>query len=44
MRILLFGMAALLTVAVAADLATIQPNEVAAQVAAKGAHPVIIHV
>lgn len=44
MRTLLFCMAALLTVAVAADLATIQPNEVAAQVAVKGTHPVIIHV
>jgi thiosulfate/3-mercaptopyruvate sulfurtransferase len=44
MRILLFGMAALLTIAVAADLGTIQPNEVAARVAAKGAHPIIIHV
>jgi thiosulfate/3-mercaptopyruvate sulfurtransferase len=44
MRILLFGMAALLTVAVGADLATIQPSEVAAQVAAKGTRSVIVHV
>ena len=44
MRILIFGLGALLTVCLAADLALIQPNEVAARLAAKGAQPAVFQV
>jgi rhodanese-related sulfurtransferase len=44
MRALVFSVAAILTAALAADLATIQPAEVAAQLAVKGAHPAILFV
>lgn len=44
MRILVVGIALVLTVGLAADLALIQPNEVAAQVAAAGTHPAIFQV
>ncbi len=44
MRALVFSIAVLLTAGVAADLALIQPNEVAAQLAANGAHPAIFQV
>ena len=44
MRTVIFGIAALLTIGLAADLALIQPGEVAAQLAAKGAHPAIFQV
>ena len=44
MRILILGAAVLLTAGLAADLALVQPNEVAAQLAAKGPHPAILQV
>ena len=44
MRTVIFGTVALLTVGLAAELALIQPGEVAAQLAAKGTHPVIVQV
>jgi rhodanese-related sulfurtransferase len=44
MRILILGAAVLLTAGIAAELALIQPNEVSAQVTAKGPHPVILQV
>ena len=44
MRTVIFGTVALLTVGLAAELALIQPGEVAAQLAAKGTHPAIFQV
>jgi thiosulfate/3-mercaptopyruvate sulfurtransferase len=44
MRTLVVGIAVVLTAGLAADLALIQPNEVAAQLAAKGTHPAIFQV
>jgi rhodanese-related sulfurtransferase len=44
MRALVFSIAVLLTAGVAADLALIQPNQVAAQLAAKDTRPVIFQV
>jgi thiosulfate/3-mercaptopyruvate sulfurtransferase len=44
MRSVIFGIAVLVTAALAADLASIQPNEVAGQLAAKRTHPTIIQV
>jgi rhodanese-related sulfurtransferase len=44
MKTLVVGIAAVLTAGFAADLALIQPNEVAAQLAAKGTHPAIFQV
>ena len=44
MKTLICGIVVLLTTALAADLAVIQPGEVAAQLAAKGTHPVIVQV
>jgi len=44
MRALVFSIAVLLTASVAADLALIQPNQVAAQLAAKDTRPVIFQV
>ena len=44
MRTVIFGIAALLTIGLAADLALIQPDEVVAQLAAKGPHPAIFQV
>jgi rhodanese-related sulfurtransferase len=44
MRILILGAAVLLTAGLAADLALVQPNEVSAQLAAKGPHPAIFQV
>jgi rhodanese-related sulfurtransferase len=40
----MIGMAALLTVGLAAEMALIQPGELAAQLAAKGARPAIFQV
>ena len=44
MRALFFGMAVLVTAALAADLASIQPSEVAAQLASKDKHATILQV
>ena len=44
MRVLMIGMAALLAVGLAAEMALIQPGELAAQLATRGAHPVIFQV
>ena len=44
MRALMIGTAALLAVGLAAELALIQPGELAAQLAAKGSHPAIFQV
>jgi thiosulfate/3-mercaptopyruvate sulfurtransferase len=44
MRVLLIGIVALLAVGLAAEMALIQPGELAAQLAAKGARPAIFHV
>src|ERR1035438_901532 len=44
MRVLIIGVAALLAVGLAAELALIQPADLAAQLAAKGASPAIFHV
>jgi hypothetical protein len=44
MRTLIFGAAVLLTAGLAAGLELIQPNELAAQLAAKGAHPAVFQV
>ncbi|MGA2195567.1 MAG: rhodanese-like domain-containing protein [Bryobacteraceae bacterium] len=44
MRVLMIGVAAMLAVGLAAELALIQPEDVAARLAAKGAGPVIFHV
>ena len=44
MKTLICGIVVLLTTALAADLAVIQPGEVAAQLAAKGTHPAIFQV
>ena len=44
MKTLAAGIAVLALVALAADLALIQPQEAAAQLAAKGTHPVVIQV
>lgn len=44
MRIPIFGAAVLLTAGLAADLALVQPKEVAAQVAVKGTHAAIFQV
>ncbi len=44
MKTLLFGIAVLMTAALAADLATIEPRELAGQLAAKRTHPTIIQV
>ncbi|MEI9975636.1 MAG: hypothetical protein WDO73_28375 [Ignavibacteriota bacterium] len=44
MRTLVLGLAVVLTAGLAADLALIQPNELAAQLAAKGSHPAVIQV
>ena len=44
MKTLTFGIAVLLATALGADLALIQPAEVAAQLAAKGTHPAIFQV
>jgi rhodanese-related sulfurtransferase len=44
MRVLFIGVAALLAVGLAAELALIQPGEVAAQLATKGVAPVLFHV
>jgi len=44
MRPLILGIAVVLTAAPAADVSLVQPNEVAAQLAAKGAHPAVFYV
>jgi thiosulfate/3-mercaptopyruvate sulfurtransferase len=44
MRPLVFGIAVILTAALAADLVLIQPNEVAAQLGSKDRHAVILQV
>jgi len=44
MRILILGAAVLLTAGLAAELALVQPNDVSAQLAAKGPHPAIFQV
>jgi thiosulfate/3-mercaptopyruvate sulfurtransferase len=44
MRTLTFGIVALLATGLAAELALIQPNDVAAQLAAKGTHAVVFQV
>ena len=44
MKILIFGAAVLLTAGLAAELALVQPNEVAAQLAAKGTDAAIFQV
>ena len=44
MRILFLGAAVLLTAGLAAELALVQPNDVSAQLAAKGPHPAIFQV
>lgn len=44
MRIPIFGAAVLLTAGLAAELALVQPNEVAAQLAVKGTHAAIFQV
>jgi len=44
LRIPIFGAAVLLTAGLAADLALVQPKEVAAQVAVKGTHAAIFQV
>ena len=44
MRIPIFGAAVLLTAGFAAELALVQPNEVAAQLAVKGTHAAIFQV
>jgi len=44
MRSLIFGMAVLLTAGLAADLALIQPKDVAAQLASKDRHAVILQI
>jgi rhodanese-related sulfurtransferase len=44
MKTLLIGIAVLMTAALAADLATIEPNELAGQLSAKRTHPTIIQV
>jgi thiosulfate/3-mercaptopyruvate sulfurtransferase len=44
MRALVFSMAVVLSAGLAADPTLIQPNEVAAQLASKGAHAVILQV
>ena len=44
MRTLLLGAAVLLTAGLAADLALIQPNELAAQLSAKGTHAAVFQV
>ncbi len=44
MKTLSFGIAVLLATALAADLALIQPAEVAAELTAKGTHPAIFQV
>ncbi len=44
MRVLIIGVAALLAVGLAAELNLIQPGELATQLAAKGASPVVFHV
>lgn len=44
MRTLIFGIAVLFTAALAADLAMIEPNELAAHLAAKKTNPTIIQV
>ena len=44
MRVLIIGVAALLAVGLATELTLIQPGEVAAQLARKGARPAIFHV
>jgi hypothetical protein len=44
MKVLMIGMAALLAVGLAAELALIQPGELAAQLATKGAQPAIFQV
>jgi rhodanese-related sulfurtransferase len=44
LRIPIFGAAVLLTAGLAAELALVQPNEVAAQLAVKGTHAAIFQV
>jgi rhodanese-related sulfurtransferase len=44
MRVLMIGMAVLLAVGLAAEMALIQPGDLAAQLATKGAHPAIFQV
>jgi rhodanese-related sulfurtransferase len=44
MRTFVLGIAVVLTAGLAADLALIQPNEVAAQLAAKGTHAAVFQV
>jgi len=44
MKILILGAAVLLTAGLAADLALIQPNEAAVQLAAKGRHAAIFQI
>ena len=44
MKILFFGIVVLLSIGLATELALIQPQDVAAQLAAKGTHPAIFHV
>ena len=44
MRIPIFGAAVLLTAGLAAELALVQPNEVAAQLAVRGTHAAIFQV
>ena len=44
MRVLMIAVAAVLAVGLAAELALIQPGDVAARLAAKGAAPAVFHV
>jgi rhodanese-related sulfurtransferase len=44
MRTIILGIAVVLTAGLAAEVALVQPNEVASQLAAKGAHPAIFYV
>jgi len=44
MRTLILGIAVVLTAGLAADLALVQPNEVAARMSAKGPHPAVLYV
>ena len=44
MKALLFSIAVVLTAGLAADLALVQPNEVAERLAAKDAHPAVFQV
>jgi rhodanese-related sulfurtransferase len=44
MKIVLFGISAALVVGLAAEMVLVQPKDLAAELAAKGSHPIIVHV